>query len=658
MKHLFTLLLVIAALSSYGQEEKKYDKVISYSEFEELLKSDINVQLANTYVKMDLTRIKIDQEDYVKGVLPFDGVDVKYRETVRDKNGNFKGIMPLGILGVNIEGAYFQDCKFDQFWVDSSAIDNIVFNNCEFGNIWLNHNDFGEFSVWDCTISGADLSVSNCNFKDEFNVDGLNFQSTLYTNRIIADFGYNSFTGIFLRGDFKDIIFEGNKFNYHVQFDHVVVHNRLNMTSDTMVIDSFLLRESSKSWVSNENKTFYYDKKYNPSFVFIEESDINQLDISDNTFLYEDDFNLKNNIYNYSFEGTDIEELNISNEEVYRLNFNNTVITKVFSLDSVKLHKDFSARGIELPEYNIDFDWILFKDKLNFQITDSTNFKALTPIELSDKKLYNEYITSYKKFFSVYKNKGDLKSANACYAEMKDVETRRLKYLSDTEGGTDNFLNYQLNVFLKYFAEYGTSPIKSVKISGWVILIFACFYFFFYSDWDQINRKFLIGKGEILLSYFKSEQKLEDLYSEQHKDDLNTFSQFKQNLKDSKAHVPFFFMLFLKPLYWVAIVKLKANKALYKRIEFLQGRWIDLSTGKKFFLGALTFCSILTYGVYLIVIRSLNSLILSINTFTTLGFGDIPVVGISRYVAILEGFLGWFLLSIFSVSLISQIIQN
>ena len=105
-------------------------------------------------------------------------------------------------------------------------------------------------------------------------------------------------------------------------------------------------------------------------------------------------------------------------------------------------------------------------------------------------------------------------------------------------------------------------------------------------------------------------------------------------------------------------VKHKFNKSLYKRVEFLQGRWVDLTSGKKFFLGTLTFLAILTYGLYLVVIRSLNSLILSINTFTTLGFGDIPVVGISRYVAILEGFLGWFLLSIFSVSLISQILQN
>lgn len=62
--------------------------------------------------------------------------------------------------------------------------------------------------------------------------------------------------------------------------------------------------------------------------------------------------------------------------------------------------------------------------------------------------------------------------------------------------------------------------------------------------------------------------------------------------------------------------------------------------------------------LYLGFIRALNSTTLSINAFSTLGFGAIPVKGVSRYITILEGFLGWFLLSIFSVSLISQMIQN
>ncbi|PCJ23151.1 MAG: hypothetical protein COA97_12225 [Flavobacteriales bacterium] len=367
---------------------------------------------------------------------------------------------------------------------------------------------------------------------------------------------------------------------------------------------------------------------------------------------------LINRVYNYDFSGSTFEEFEMKNENIERINFNNTTFTKSINLDSVNINKDFSAIGIEIPEYNINFTWSQFKDKLNFKLTDSTNYNVFTTDDLSDVVIYNEYIATLIKFFSTFKTRGDLESANACYVEMKDVETRRLKYLYETEGGSKYFLNYNLNRFLKFFAEYGTSPVRSVQISGWVILIFSCFYFFFYSAWDQINRKFLIGKGEMLLAYFKSEQKLEDLYSDKHKEDLSTFTSFKQNLKESKEQVPFFFMLFLKPLYWIAVLKLKGNKALYKRVEFLQGKWVDLTAGKKFLLGSVTFLAIITYGVYLITIRSLNSLILSINTFTTLGFGDIPVVGVSRYVAILEGFLGWFLLSIFSVSLISQILQN
>jgi hypothetical protein len=57
------------------------------------------------------------------------------------------------------------------------------------------------------------------------------------------------------------------------------------------------------------------------------------------------------------------------------------------------------------------------------------------------------------------------------------------------------------------------------------------------------------------------------------------------------------------------------------------------------------------------LVRAINSLTLSLNAFSTLGFGEIPVLGAARYVAVVEGFLGWFLLSIFSVSLISQILQ-
>ena len=50
----------------------------------------------------------------------------------------------------------------------------------------------------------------------------------------------------------------------------------------------------------------------------------------------------------------------------------------------------------------------------------------------------------------------------------------------------------------------------------------------------------------------------------------------------------------------------------------------------------------------------LNSFVLSLNAFVTLGFGNIPTTGLPRYVCVLQGFIGWFLLSLFTVALINQ----
>ena len=56
------------------------------------------------------------------------------------------------------------------------------------------------------------------------------------------------------------------------------------------------------------------------------------------------------------------------------------------------------------------------------------------------------------------------------------------------------------------------------------------------------------------------------------------------------------------------------------------------------------------------IVSLVNALTLSLNSFITLGFGVIPTRGLARYVCIIQGFIGWFLLSIFTVSLINQIL--
>ncbi|MBX2964152.1 MAG: hypothetical protein KF687_16695 [Cyclobacteriaceae bacterium] len=55
-------------------------------------------------------------------------------------------------------------------------------------------------------------------------------------------------------------------------------------------------------------------------------------------------------------------------------------------------------------------------------------------------------------------------------------------------------------------------------------------------------------------------------------------------------------------------------------------------------------------------ISLINALTLSLNAFVTLGFGNIPASGLARYVCVVQGLIGWFLLSIFTVALINQIL--
>ncbi len=54
------------------------------------------------------------------------------------------------------------------------------------------------------------------------------------------------------------------------------------------------------------------------------------------------------------------------------------------------------------------------------------------------------------------------------------------------------------------------------------------------------------------------------------------------------------------------------------------------------------------------LVSLINAVTLSLNAFTTLGFGNIPTHGLARYVCVFQGFIGWFLLSIFTVALINQ----
>lgn len=341
-------------------------------------------------------------------------------------------------------------------------------------------------------------------------------------------------------------------------------------------------------------------------------------------------------------------------------NFTGCSVKESFTVRNCKFNRPFGMEQFNFPKDNTSFLWSqLDSVGLGFY----TNYNKLPYTNKTDTLIsniynYNELKSSYRKFYSMYRTAGDMVSANACYIQMKDMETTKYRYLYQQSQNIHTWFNWRFNQFLKYFSKYGTNPIQSLIFSMWTILIFAAVYFFFYSNWDGINRAFLIKKHRTLLQYFSSEQRLEDFYTENYIEDLKLFDEYKKEMKESKIHVPLFIILLGKPLYLFSVIKYKVISLIYRRTEILQGRWIDLKPMRKVLVGITVFISVIIYLIYLCIIRALNATTLSVNAFSTLGFGSIPVKGASRYITILEGFLGWFLLSIFSVSLISQMIQN
>lgn len=348
----------------------------------------------------------------------------------------------------------------------------------------------------------------------------------------------------------------------------------------------------------------------------------------------------------------------LSGDTMHSINMKNLSVGNSLKFENTLIKEHILPINIQLISENTNIPWFQLKGSKIGISHDSIIYKGLTLEECGEIYDYGDLLSVYNKFYEIYKSRGDKESMNGCYFEMKQIEGRRLEFIHRTKGSMTSWFNWRLNQFLLLFCDYGTNPVKSLIFSIYVIIAFAGLYFFFYSDWDRISRSFLIKQHTMMMQYFSSDQTLEDFHTQNYRDELKSFENFKKHLEESKKVMPLYMTFLGKPLYLLSVLKFKFVSWFYRRLEILSGKWIDLSNVQKIVRGTVIGISILGYLTYLFVVRSLNSIVLSLNTFSTLGFGDIPVRGISRYVAVIEGFLGWFLLSIFSVSLISQILQG
>jgi hypothetical protein len=248
-------------------------------------------------------------------------------------------------------------------------------------------------------------------------------------------------------------------------------------------------------------------------------------------------------------------------------------------------------------------------------------------------------------------------SANGVFVAIKDLETQRLAYLFREEPTFKTYFTWKVNQFLKIFSAYGTEPARAIIFSVYVILAFALIYLFFPNSWDAHGKNRIVDRYRFFFKYLKRNAGIHEVYLEEKRQDLLDYEEFKSMITDSEKSVPRFFAATALPLYQWAVSGTRLTAKILSKIDVLKGTWEDLPPAQKAwksFLLVGAFCIALIYDL---TIKVLNALMLSINTFTTLGFGEIPIKGLPRYLAIIQGFIGWFMLTIFSVSLISQLLN-
>jgi hypothetical protein len=167
----------------------------------------------------------------------------------------------------------------------------------------------------------------------------------------------------------------------------------------------------------------------------------------------------------------------------------------------------------------------------------------------------------------------------------------------------------------------------------------------------------IMDRLRFFLKYSKQDEGVKEVYLEEKKEVLVPFEEFKAYFEEHGKKAPGFFYSVAMPLYKWSVSGTRLVSGLLGKVDVLDGTWENTPKSKRWLKSSLVVGAFLIALVYDIFIKILNAVMLSINTFTTLGFGEIPIKGLPRYLAIIQGFIGWFMLTIFSVSLISQLLN-
>ncbi|TNE55774.1 MAG: two pore domain potassium channel family protein [Bacteroidetes bacterium] len=514
---------------------------------------------------------------------------------------------------------YFEDLKFNWSYESFAILKNIHFKKS------LSLNDTHGIKFYACRFDG------------KFDLDYSNNQSSSYKSVHVIRNTFNNSVSIVSNNENSELHPEmqlsivSNRFNFNednslrIEDDHTIIY--------TLYVAANIVsggRFTTINIISPENFELNYNEfKSKAIHLNISIGDIapKELRIIENKF----------HSYVSFFLANPVPSLDIGWKQ-----FRNKLVTP----NGYLRYSQELLRGMSLEEWKkID---VSHKDRYKFYINH---------YRVENEKAYDTEMSSYGTLYNFYKEKFNKRNANEVYIELKDLETQRLEHLYHTKPSTSGFFKWKMNQFLKVFSDYGTNPTKSIIFSMYVILLFGAIYLFFPNSWDYHGKYRIVHRYGFLMQYMTRTANIQDIYLERRQCDFEEHHKFEAVIAESNNKVPKFFTFSAQLLNKWAKADSLVVAFLLKRVDVLKGKWVELSKGKKRWKAVLLITMLVIGIIYDIFIKVLNALMLSINTFTTLGFGEIPIKGLPRYLAIVQGFIGWFLLTIFSVSLISQLME-
>lgn len=371
------------------------------------------------------------------------------------------------------------------------------------------------------------------------------------------------------------------------------------------------------------------------------------------------------NLFSVDFSKSTIGNLSMFDIELHSIDLSWGTVEKSLLIDSLQVEAYIGILNFDFPDKNTNIPWYnLGGEKLS--LLNSSQSALLIPYQAkSNEQLantldYNDLISAYTKFNALFHDRGDISSANASYVEIKTIETRRQAYVQEVNPSFNNLINYQLNVFLSKFSDYATNPGKAIKYSLWVLFIFTVLYMFSFSGWDKMNYAYYLEQITLFSRYIKNDDPVDRVYPRKENPHENSMDVLKGNYLKAGKKVPRLLRWFGSGLLYIGKFRFEIVPNLIRLFNFQPNEWRSLSSTGKLKSGILIFLISFSFLLYVIVVKFFNSLILSLNSFVVIGFGALPEGedGLAMYLSIIEGIIGWFLLMIFTITLLSQVLQS